>query len=78
MLALTKKQLLTVIETRYDADDKLITQEAIKNLFEAYGDEYFHDYGYGAPWKLTRENEAWKNMRGLNGVPKINDKKHVT
>ena len=75
MLALTKKQLLLALETHYDRDDKLITMDNIEKLYKTYGDEYFCDYGYDAPWELANENEAWKNIRGQEGVPKKNNKK---
>jgi hypothetical protein len=76
MLALTKKQLLLVLETHYDRDDKLIMIDDIEKMYKAYGDEYFHDYGCDSPWELTNENEAWKNMRGHDGIPKKNGKKN--
>lgn len=70
MLGMTKRQLLSVIETRYMNDDVLVTEKAMQNLFNAYGDEYFRDYDERSPYELCRENEAWKNHRGEKGVPK--------
>lgn len=71
MQGMTKMQLLSVIEARYPSDETLITEKAIQNLFQAYGDVYFRgEYGDFDPYELFRENDAWKEHRGEKGVPK--------
>ena len=39
---------------------KLMSKETIDDLFEAYGDDYFMDYGYPHRWTMTHENEERK------------------
>lgn len=69
MYALTKKQLVILIEEVYKNDNELIDLDEIKTLFENNADQYYHDYGWGAPWELTVENPVWKELRGQPGIP---------
>lgn len=63
MQALTKGQLLYILDQLYKDRDRVIYQDTINHLFEKYGDGYFKESSW-APFELVKENPAWEESRG--------------
>ena len=77
MKTLTRGQLNIVLNSAYKNDVDRISKEDIERLFEKYGDEYYCEYGYGAPWELCIENEAWTDVRGKYAWCPVRSDGHV-
>ena len=73
MQAMTKGQLLYILDQLYEDRARVIYKDSLDYLFERYGDGYYKDYS-DAPFELVEENPTWREGRGkFDWIPTVKE-----